>query len=63
MTVIATTLTDLLPADPDPDALYDAFVGWADGQGLTLYPAQADALIEMVSGEPGQGRSSVGSRE
>ena len=50
MTVTATTLTDLLPSDPDPDALYDAFVGWADGQGLTLYPAQADALIEVVSG-------------
>jgi len=50
MTVTFGTLTDLLPPDPDPDALYDAFVGWADGQGLTLYPAQADALIEMVSG-------------
>src|ERR1700743_1215548 len=44
------TLTDLLPAEPDPDALFDAFSTWAEGQGLTLYPAQAEALIEIVSG-------------
>ena len=44
------TLTDLIPADPDADAIYEAFTGWADGQGLTLYPAQTEALIELVSG-------------
>lgn len=44
------TLTDLLPAEPDPDALFDAFSGWAARQGLTLYPAQSEALIEIVSG-------------
>jgi superfamily II RNA helicase len=43
-------LIDLLPAEPDPDALFDAFAGWAAGQGLTLYPAQVEALIEVVSG-------------
>ncbi len=45
-----TNLADLLPADPGPDALHDAFTGWTDSQGLTLYPAQADALIELVTG-------------
>ena len=44
------TLTDLIPADPDADAIFEAFTGWADGQGLTLYPAQTEALIELVSG-------------
>ncbi|HEY3754304.1 MAG TPA: DUF3516 domain-containing protein [Pseudonocardiaceae bacterium] len=44
------TLIDLLPGEPEPDALYDAFSTWAEGQGLTLYPAQAEALIEIVSG-------------
>ncbi|HEX5114373.1 MAG TPA: DUF3516 domain-containing protein [Pseudonocardiaceae bacterium] len=44
------TLTDLLPPDPDPDALHDTFVTWAADQGLTLYPAQSEALIEIVSG-------------
>ncbi len=44
------TLTDLLPAEPDPDTLYDTFVTWAAGEGFELYPAQQDALIEIVSG-------------
>jgi superfamily II RNA helicase len=43
-------LADLLPASPEPDALFDAFSAWAEGQGLALYPAQAEALIEVVSG-------------
>jgi len=44
------TLTDHLPADPEPDALFDAFAAWTQAQGLTLYPAQQEALIEVVSG-------------
>ena len=44
------TLTDLLPENADPDSLYDAFAGWAAKQGLTLYPHQEEALIEIVSG-------------
>ena len=44
------TLTDQLPGDNDPDALYEAFSAWADGQGLALYPHQQEALIEVVSG-------------
>src|SRR5215472_5263007 len=44
------TLTDLLPEHADPDALYDAFTGWAADQGFTLYPHQDEALIELVSG-------------
>jgi superfamily II RNA helicase len=38
------------PADADPDALFEAFEGWAAEQGLTLYPAQEEALIEVVTG-------------
>jgi superfamily II RNA helicase len=44
------TLIDALPADPDPDSLFDAFNTWAESQGLTLYPAQQEAMIEIVSG-------------
>jgi superfamily II RNA helicase len=43
------TLTDKLPNTSDADALYDAFTLWATGQGITLYPAQEEALIEIVS--------------
>ncbi|MGI8799779.1 MAG: DEAD/DEAH box helicase [Pseudonocardia sp.] len=44
------TLTDLVPASPDADALYETFSAWAHDQGLDLYPAQQEALIELVSG-------------
>ncbi|MGH3718435.1 MAG: DEAD/DEAH box helicase [Pseudonocardiaceae bacterium] len=44
------TLTDTLPAGSGPDELFDTFVAWASGQGLALYPAQEEALIEIVSG-------------
>jgi superfamily II RNA helicase len=50
-----TTLTDLLPpptdgAPPDPDSIFSAFAGWATEQGLTLYPHQEEALIEVAMG-------------
>ncbi|HJR38548.1 MAG TPA: DUF3516 domain-containing protein [Nocardioidaceae bacterium] len=46
------SLTERLPpsAQDDPDALYDAFGGWAEDQGLVLYPAQEEALIEVMTG-------------
>jgi superfamily II RNA helicase len=34
----------------DPDAVYLAFVEWAAAGGRPLYPAQDEALIELVSG-------------
>ena len=44
------TLTDLLPDDDDPDAVFAAFAGWTAQQGFSLYPHQEEALIEIVSG-------------
>ncbi|HEX2291539.1 MAG TPA: hypothetical protein VHH53_15435, partial [Pseudonocardiaceae bacterium] len=44
------TLTEALPGGSGPDEVLDTFVNWVSGQGLTLYPAQEDALIEIVSG-------------
>lgn len=44
------TLTDRIPADSDPDGLFDTFATWATEQGFTLYPAQEEALIEVVTG-------------
>ncbi|WP_086822694.1 RNA helicase [Allokutzneria sp. NRRL B-24872] len=44
------TLTDQLPGSADPDALFDAFTTWTTEQGIELYPAQQEALIEIVSG-------------
>ena len=41
-----TTLTD----GSDADAVYTAFVEWAESTGISLYPAQDEAVIEIVSG-------------
>jgi len=49
----AVTLTDRLPtgdAAHDPDALYEVFTAWAADQGLTLYPHQEEALLELLTG-------------
>ncbi|TWG08643.1 DEAD/DEAH box helicase [Saccharopolyspora dendranthemae] len=47
-------LTDQLPAltagDPDPDAQFEAFVEWTISLGIELYPAQEEALMEVVTG-------------
>src|SRR5882757_6163470 len=43
-------LVDALPTDPSADSLYDAFMDWTAGQGLSLYPHQEEAAIELFSG-------------
>jgi superfamily II RNA helicase len=43
-------LLELLPAEPEPDPLFEGFALWAKDRGLVLYPAQEEALIEVVSG-------------
>jgi superfamily II RNA helicase len=44
------TLTDRIPGAPEPDAVFDAFQAWVTEQGLTLYPHQEEALIEIATG-------------
>ena len=45
------TLTDRLPPGPDPDTLVEVFADWAfEEQGISLYPAQEEALLELVTG-------------
>jgi superfamily II RNA helicase len=48
--VVIMTLTEALPSVAGPDELFDAFAAWVSAQGLALYPAQEEALIEIVSG-------------
>lgn len=45
-----TPLLEHVPVGADPDAAYLGFVEWANSRGLTLYPAQDEAVIEIVSG-------------
>jgi superfamily II RNA helicase len=42
-------LTHLPPA-PDPDALLDGFVDYVTDQGLELYEAQEEAILELLAG-------------
>ena len=44
------TLLTRMPQPFDADAAYDAFHAWATDRGLPLYPAQDEALLELVSG-------------
>ncbi|MCH6230699.1 DUF3516 domain-containing protein [Microbacterium sp. CFH 31415] len=44
------SLLDAVPRGADDDAVYLGFVEWAADRGLTLYPAQDEAVIEIVSG-------------
>ncbi|MGL4306618.1 MAG: DEAD/DEAH box helicase [Mycobacteriaceae bacterium] len=43
-------LTELIPGSVDADSIFDSFSTWAKQQGISLYPAQEEALIEVVSG-------------
>ena len=42
-----TTLTDQLQASTTP---LDAFLGWTLDQGIELYPAQEEAILELFEG-------------
>jgi superfamily II RNA helicase len=47
------SLYDLLPdagAPADPDTLLEAFTTWTGELGIDLYPAQEEALIEILTG-------------
>src|SRR6202158_2670758 len=57
MTGIAPPLLDdpsdlsaLRAKGADPDELFASFAAWAEASGTVLYPAQEEALIEIVSG-------------
>ncbi len=46
-------LAALLPPEGGalaPDAVLDRFVGWVSGTGLTLYPHQEEAILQLLDG-------------
>lgn len=42
-------LDEVLPANPTPDSIYDAFTGWVEAGGKSLYPHQEEALLAVVA--------------
>ncbi len=47
----AATLRDRLPAAPTADNVFTAFVDWVGAQSLELYPAQEQAVLELMEGK------------
>src|SRR6188472_863866 len=45
-----TLLDSIHAGGTDADSLFEAFETWADEQGLSLYPAQEEALLEIFTG-------------
>ena len=39
-----------LSPDAGADAAYEEFLGWVTENGLSLYPAQDEALLELATG-------------
>ncbi|MCR6033798.1 DUF3516 domain-containing protein [Nocardioides sp. zg-579] len=39
-----------VPTTDDPDEVYDALTGWVESQGLSMYPHQEEAVIELLGG-------------
>lgn len=52
MSTSTASLYHRLPADgADTGAILEAFVAWAEEQGLSLYPAQEEAILELLAGK------------
>ncbi len=47
---VFANLGDRVPTSGDPEEIIDAFMGWVADRGLSLYPAQEEALLEIVAG-------------
>src|SRR5690348_15792887 len=47
---VGARLIDSLPRTAEADEVYAAFVAWSHAQGLSLYPHQEEAAIELFSG-------------
>ena len=51
---MSVTLADLLPDaswDPSGEVLLDRFLQYSTGRRLTLYPAQEEAILELLDGK------------
>ena len=44
------SLAERLPNAFEADAVYESFVSWAEGRGFALYPAQDEAIVDLLTG-------------
>lgn len=49
---VVDRLVDRVPSGrrPSDDEMLDEFLGWIDSRGLSLYPAQEEAIVELFAG-------------
>ena len=47
---MTTSLSARIPSDPSPENLLEAFVDWTLDLGIELYPAQEEAILELLDG-------------
>jgi len=47
---VTTSLAARIPADPSPENLLEAFVEWTLDLGIEMYPAQEEAVLELLDG-------------
>ena len=48
---LAALLPDRSQGPLDADEILSRFVGWVESTGLTLYPAQEEAILELLAGK------------
>ena len=48
--MVETSLRDLPPKDAPRDVVLDRFLGYVTARGLDLYPAQEEAILELLAG-------------
>lgn len=48
MSTISPPTLDITPGTPADD-VYDRFVDWVEGRGISLYPAQDEAVLELLA--------------
>ncbi len=46
-----TSLAALMPKDGSSDAILDRFIDWVSQNGLSLYPHQEEAILELLAGK------------
>jgi superfamily II RNA helicase len=50
VTLASPTIPDLLPPGAAAEDVLETFTGWVEDQGIRLYPAQEEALLEACAG-------------
>src|SRR3954451_4913787 len=51
MGLMPRSLAAMMPEERTPDAVLDRFIEWVAQSGLSLYPHQEEAILELLAGK------------